>query len=185
MSSKHAKAEAKEPKKTNKMLYLIIIGIILIIGISVALIMQHGKSAGAGGAGTAGVDADGNPIEVVDNTDAEPAEEVSMDIETEEGNLSYPEKWKDYINTDVSNNDNTTSVKFSTKVDDTEYELFTIEIGDSQGTQVGTIKAADGTEKSVHVIFKELENIDKLSEADKQRLYSMQEDLNYLIDHLN
>ena len=62
--------------------------------------------------------------------------------------------------------------------------LFSIIIGEGEGVQAGTITAEDGTQRNVYVKFEELEEDESLSKIEQNRLYAMQEDLNYLLDNL-
>ncbi len=108
----------------------------------------------------------------------------SMTVSTALGALKYPEQWSEYLTTYTDTNNGVITVIFATNVGETEYELFRIFIGGTEGTEVGVIRDADGKEHTVRLAFNELEGMDELSDTDRTRVYAMQEDLNYVIDNL-
>ena len=57
-------------------------------------------------------------------------------------------------------------------------------IGESEDTEVGELTDDSGAKRAVHMSVFELEEDPNLSSEEQQRVYAMQEDLNYVIDHL-
>ena len=108
---------------------------------------------------------DGQPVQ------DEHAEEIV--IGTAYGDLYYPAQWEEFL-----------QVAFSGKIDEALYPLFTIIIGSGDGVSAGTLTGGDGTQRSVYVQITEVTGNAALSQIELNRLYAMQEDLNYLIDHL-
>ena len=49
---------------------------------------------------------------------------------------------------------------------------------------MGELTDDSGMKRSVYMNVPELEGLDELSEAEQHQIYAMQEDLNYVIDHL-
>ena len=119
---------------------------------------------------------DGQPVQT------EHAEEIV--IGTVYGDLYYPAQWEEFIQVDQTEDDEHAQVAFSGKIDETLYPLFTISIGSGDGAAAGTLTDKDGTQRTVYVQIAEVTGSAALSQTELNRLYAMQEDLNYLIDHL-
>ena len=113
---------------------------------------------------------------------AECEEEVV--IGTVYGDLYYPAQWEEFLQVDQTEDDECVQVAFSGKIDDTVYPLFTIIIGSGDGISAGTLTGKDGTQRTVYVQISEVTGNATLSQIELNRLYAMQEDLNYLIDNL-
>lgn len=113
---------------------------------------------------------------------AEHAEEIV--IGTAYGDLYYPAQWEEFLQVDQAENGEGIQVAFSGKVDETLYPLFTIVIGSEDGVSAGTLTDKDGTQHEVYVQIAEVTGNAALSQIELNRLYAMQEDLNYLIDNL-
>lgn len=113
---------------------------------------------------------------------AEHAEEVV--IGTAYGDLYYPAQWEEYLQVDQTEDDESAQIAFSGKIDETLYPLFTIIVGNGDGVSAGTLTGKDGTQRTVYVQIVEVTGNAALSQIELNRLYAMQEDLNYLIDHL-
>ena len=62
--------------------------------------------------------------------------------------------------------------------------MFQVVVGDSDEVEVGTLTDESGTQRKVYMKVTELEEEDALTDTEQNRLYAMQEDLNYVIDHL-
>lgn len=110
-----------------------------------------------------------------------------FEIKTEAGNLRYPDQWEDVSKVDVSTKDGVTSVVFRGKEKGKTFTLFTVQIGVKGDNAVGTIKDKKGKERDVFMKTSDLEVLTKgkiLSKAAKRRLYTMQEDINFVIDNL-
>ncbi len=108
-----------------------------------------------------------------------------MVISTDYGDLLYPEMWGDSLVTNQRQEGDGLAVEFTAKLDDgRSFELFQITIDTGVGEVVGEIADADGVKHTVYLVVKELETEADLTEEELNRLYAMQEDLNYLIDNL-
>lgn len=105
-------------------------------------------------------------------------------IETNYGNLYFPDQWQEFLDTNQTEGDGAIAVSFSANINDKEYSLFTITIGSEEDNPAGTLTASDGTQRNVYVQIEELPVDDALSELEQNRLYAMQEDINYLLDSL-
>ena len=58
-------------------------------------------------------------------------------------------------------------------------------IGDDSSEVVGSLTDDTGTQRNVYLHVEELPADSGLEETEQTRFYAMQEDLNYLIDHLS
>ncbi len=108
----------------------------------------------------------------------------SLVIETEYGDLYYPEQWSEYVTTSQEMTEGSLGVVFSARIGETECPMFKVTIGDSADTEVGTLTDESGTARTVHMSVCELGETPGLSAEEQQRVVAMQEDLNYVIDHL-
>lgn len=105
-------------------------------------------------------------------------------VHTEYGDLHYPDRWQEYVTIRQEQNGNTIVAVFETKSGEETYELFRILIGDDGSDVVGSLTDSTGTQRNVYLHVNALSEDSSLEEAEQTRFYAMQEDLNYLIDHL-
>ena len=125
----------------------------------------------------------------VQNTEEQSSVPQDVVIETRFGNLAFPEQWSEFITTNETEvSDECIKVDFSAKINDTYYLLFTIYIGNGEGidecVKVGEIRDSENEVRNVYVEVAEITVDENLSEGEQNRIYAMQEDLNYLIDNL-
>lgn len=105
-------------------------------------------------------------------------------IETVYGTLYYPKQWEEYVTTEQQENGDTIVVSFVATLHNINYRLFEVTIGGTEGAAAGELTDAEGTKRTVYMQVYELEGDSGLTATEQNRLYAMQEDLNYLIDHL-
>lgn len=106
-------------------------------------------------------------------------------VHTDYGDLHYPDRWQEYVTIRQEQNGNTIAVTFETKSGEETYELFKVLIGDDSSEVVGSLTDDTGTQRNVYLHVEELPADSGLEETEQTRFYAMQEDLNYLIDHLS
>ena len=106
-------------------------------------------------------------------------------VHTDYGDLHYPDRWQEYVTIRQEQNGNTIAVTFETKSGEESYELFKVLIGDDSSEVVGSLTDDTGTQRNVYLHVEELPADSGLEETEQTRFYAMQEDLNYLIDHLS
>lgn len=106
-------------------------------------------------------------------------------IHTSYGTLYYPECWREYVTIWQEQSSDTITVVFETKSGEKTYELFRILIGEGTGEVAGRLTDDDGTQRNVYLRAQELPEDSGLEGSELVRYYAMQEDLNYLIDHLS
>ncbi len=116
--------------------------------------------------------------------DAQLSEDVV--VETKNGNLKYSDQWEGFIKADVTEENDISDVVFSAEINGNSYKLFEIIINgdESSGEYAGDIHDSDGQTHKVYLKMEALEQDDNLSEEEMNRLYAMQEDINYIIDNL-
>ena len=119
-----------------------------------------------------------------DNVSANTIPEAVV-VHTDYGDLHYPDRWQEYVTIRQEQNGNTIAVTFETKSGEETYELFKVLIGDDSSEVVGSLTDDTGTQRNVYLHVEELPADSGLEETEQTRFYAMQEDLNYLIDHLS
>ena len=65
-----------------------------------------------------------------------------------------------------------------------QYPLFKVTIGEGDGSKIGELTDSAGTKRDVYLQLEEIQEDPNLNDGEQNRLYAMQEDLNYLIDNL-
>lgn len=113
-----------------------------------------------------------------------PVEAEDILIQTSYGTLHYPGNWQEYVTIRQEQSGSVVLVTFETEIDGAKYELFRISIGQDEGSVVGSLTDSTGTQRNVCLHVDELPADSGLEESEQTRFYAMQEDLNYLIDHL-
>ena len=95
---------------------------------------------------------------------------TTFDIKTDLVTLKYPNKWKDKVTVDVTDD----AVKFSCK----EEKLFDLVFKECDGSLVGTYQ-----ETPVYVVWYEFDET-KYDEEEQMELYGMAEDVNVILQYL-
>lgn len=104
-------------------------------------------------------------------------------IQTNLGNLYYPLEWKELLSTTEKKTDFGTSVTFQAEKNGEKLELFTLNIGGGAGDEIGQLTDRNGSKHAVRVSFQEL-NTEGMDEQTANQFFAMQEDINYLVEHL-
>lgn len=105
-------------------------------------------------------------------------------VSTPYGDLYFQDQWEDYMETEQNVTDDAVEVSFYAQINDMNYTLFYVTIGPGEGTCVGELTGPDGVKREVFVRSNEMEEVPELSESERNRLYAMQEDINYIIENL-
>lgn len=105
-------------------------------------------------------------------------------IETKCGTLRYPDQFIDYVQTKQTETGKGVNVLFQAKIGEKTIDMFEICIGEGSGESVGKLTGPDGTKRDVYLRFIELGDLSGLTEGETDRVYAMQESLNYVIDNL-
>lgn len=110
-------------------------------------------------------------------------DENALVIETKFGNLYYPEKWEEYLRTEIREDD-LYIVEFYGCIDGKdEQHIFEIVFGESDGMLLGQLEA-DGEKVDVYLVANDFEFTGAWTDEDINIICSMQEDMNYLIGML-
>lgn len=114
-------------------------------------------------------------------TELYPEDMESIDIKTPYCNLLYPKKWKSNLKTELKQYKKRYVVRFLAKIEGKkDIPIFDIVFG-GEGDSIGIIKSTDGKKVNISVKFYEFEGNDTLNEGDKETIYMMCEDINYII----
>lgn len=114
----------------------------------------------------------------------EPIDPNCVIVNTHLGNLQYQDQWTEFMQTEQHREGDNLVVSFSAKIGDTDFALFDIIIGELEEEPVGQITDRKGVVRDVYLELKEIVGTDILTENEKNRLYAMQEDINYIIENL-
>lgn len=107
-------------------------------------------------------------------------------IDTGYGSLYFPEQWRELLKTERKTLESSVIIDFNAVVNGTTYPLFTVTVGDDgEGSSVGVLTDKNGTTRNVYMKLIPLDMDASLSEGEQNRLYAIQEDVNYLIDNLD
>lgn len=123
-----------------------------------------------------------------DPAPTEPEETINPEdlaLDTPYLELHYPAKWAENLSIEITEGE-AYGVSYSGIVGSHEAQpLFTIWFGGSRGITLKTIKTADGASVEIRVEVTEVLLDGSWSEAEKNTLLAMQEDLNYLLARLD
>lgn len=115
------------------------------------------------------------------NIDLYSEDTKAFKIETSYCNLYYPEEWKALIHTQIVSENDSEAVQFWAEFEGKEkIHLFDIIFGGDAYT-VGTLKMKTGEIISVNVLSHDIELDDTWTEAEKEKVYIMMEDINYIL----
>ncbi len=108
----------------------------------------------------------------------------AMRIETRYGDLCYPVQWGGVLEVDRTADGDAVTVSFRTSVRGVQYTLFDITIGKEVGTLIGNLTDENGVSRPVYARMAEVTFPTDFTVEEQDRLYSMQEDLNFLMENL-
>lgn len=128
------------------------------------------------------------PTEIPEETEPTeiPEETVygGVTVRTKFGNLYYQDQWSDFMRVAQIETDSGLVVLFQAEFDDVYYPLFRLIIGSGEGDPVGQLTDANGVARDVFVIMEEIDDLSELTEGEQNRLFAMQEDINFIIENL-
>lgn len=120
------------------------------------------------------------------DTGQQELESGKVAVSTPYGDLFYSDEWDGVIDTSQEQLDDGVRVTFTTDVDGTTYDLYTVTIGgtDDDGLLAGHLTGPDGKLREVHIAVGDHSNLDALDGASQDRIYAMTDGVNVLIDNL-
>lgn len=105
-------------------------------------------------------------------------------VETEFGTLYYHSQWSEYMVTEQTRTEQILTVTFFAQMDGVRYALFDVTIGGEEEVSDGWLTDDNGVSRQVAVSLASLEAPEWMSPEEADRLYAMQEDVNFVIEHL-
>lgn len=106
-------------------------------------------------------------------------------IETKFGRLRYPDDLFQFLETEQKEAEDTVAVMFRAAIGDRRIDLFELTIGNVTGEAAGKITGPDGVVRDVSLRFIPADDLSGLSEGEQNRVYAMQEALNFVLDHMD
>ena len=126
-----------------------------------------------------------NPVEDPSEEETTRPEDLPpIAVETAYGTLYFQGQWEEFMVVEQVETENGVTVNFSAAFNGNTYPLFVFCIGEGEGVLVGTVTDNAGNTYDVFASMMELEISDDLTDVETNRLYAMQEDINFVIDNL-
>ncbi len=113
-----------------------------------------------------------------------PVDDDVIAVETPYGNLYYQEQWSEYMYTEQTMENDTLTVHFQAQIADVRYPLFRVTIGYAPGDPIAQITDSEGGKHDVFAEVEEQLEHPELSDTDQRLLYAMQEDINFIFEHI-
>ena len=129
----------------------------------------------------------GSQAQSAESDPTESAEEAvpnAVVIKTQFGNLYYQDQWEDFMRVDLVEETASVAAAFFAEIESVKYPLFQLTIGEAEGEPVGQLTDAQGQKHDVFVTMEEIGLFEGLTEGEQNRLYAMQEDINFILDNL-
>lgn len=114
---------------------------------------------------------------------AEKTDPDTVGVETPWGTLFYEARWADVMLTEQEQTGDSLYVRFYAEMDGCRYDLFTVTIGADEAN-AGQITDYRGTARNVFVTMEDPGNLSDLKDEQKNVLYAMQEQINFVIGRL-
>lgn len=105
--------------------------------------------------------------------------EDSLIVETPIVNLQYPKKWENQISVEQIVEDTHTVTFLGTVEGKEAVHMFDVVFGGTEGIFLGTMNGI-----GVHLVYTDINFDENWSEEEKNTIYAMQEDVNYMIGML-
>lgn len=124
-----------------------------------------------------------DPVPVEDTELSDPNRDWEP-IDTKFGRLCYPDDLFEYLQTEQTETEEEVKVMFRAEIGDLQIDMFEITIGKNGDEPAGTITGPDNVMRDVYLRLIPIEDLSGLSEGEENRVYAMQEALNFVLDHL-
>ena len=116
-------------------------------------------------------------------TETEPRYDVVV-VNTAYGDLCYQEQWYEHMRVRQEEQGDLIQARFLAEFNGVEYALFELMLGVPEEEAYAFITDQAGTVRGVGVNFLELGEYPELSEDDRNQLFAMQEDINFVIENI-
>ena len=127
----------------------------------------------------------GNPLPSGTITPSRPEGDGYVIVETPYGELYYQDQWVDSMQVEQTQEQDVLKVVFGTQINGNVLTLFTLEIGGGSGRKIGQLTDSRGTKRDVNATVHSLPENLALTEEEANRVYAMQEEINYIIQYLH
>lgn len=123
------------------------------------------------------------PTEAPTEVPTEP-DDGRVRVHTKYGKLYYQDQWADFMRTVQTEEGKNLVVSFVAEFDGVKYPLFHLTIGEYDGDPIGQLTDAQGVKRNVFVTMEEIGELSQLTEGEQNRLFAMQEEINFIIENL-
>lgn len=104
-------------------------------------------------------------------------------VKTRYGYLYYQDQWEEFMQVVLTDEGDGVAVYFVAKFEDQSFPLFSLHIGEFEGDPLGQIMDTDGVKHNVFITMEEID-VSGLTEGEQNRLFAMQEEINFIIENL-
>lgn len=104
-------------------------------------------------------------------------------VETPYGTLYYQHRWDGIVQTEQNMTENVLCVTFFAEIEGTQYRAFSVIIGGPEAN-AGRIRDGEGAERNVCVSMEDLGDLSALTDDQRDMLYALQEEINFVTDKL-
>lgn len=167
----------KEKKNKSLITAFVIIFILLLVIIGILLWMLFGKSEGKKVDSVANSSAPltiGTPDE---NRD-------SIEIVTKYGTLLYPKEWESNLRIEIIDKEEYKVEFYGAVKGKEELHIFDLNFNGPDGYNLGTLKTDSGEDVQLNIVSYDFDFDDTWTEDEKNVIYAMSEDINYIIGML-
>lgn len=127
------------------------------------------------------------PVQETAVTEASSPEETEsppVPVETPYGTLYYQARWEGTMLTQQTQTGDALCVSFLAELEGVQYPLFSVTIGGAEAN-AGSIADSEGTLRNVFAAMEELGDLSALTDAQRDILYAMQEEINFVVNKIN
>lgn len=105
-------------------------------------------------------------------------------VETLYGELYYQAQWDELLLVEQKKEDDILRVNFTAMIRKEKYLLFSLSIGEKVEANIGYIVDAQGRRRGVSAEVYSISENNTLSDSEANRLYAMQEEINFIMQYL-
>lgn len=114
----------------------------------------------------------------------EPAVKNAVPVKTPYGTLYYQDQWQECMVVEQIKEADSVTLVFEAEIDDIRYPLFKLMISSDLEQCVATMSGENGQQYGIQVIPDEIGDYETLTAEQKNRLYAMQEEINFILENL-
>ena len=114
-----------------------------------------------------------------------PAVKNAVPVKTPYGTIYYQDQWQECMVVEQIEEGNCVILIFEAEINAVRYPLFKLVIGSDPEQSIATVTGDDGQQYGVSVVLDEIGIYDALTSEQQNRLYAMQEEINFILGNLN